>query len=75
MEFIKEIIRLGFKSEEEFNTLINKVDLSSNEKIKEFREWQHNDGTKKGLIELIAGKKINKVDKIFFNYFKRNYHR
>lgn len=42
----------GFSSSKEFNKLISNVDLSSVEKIKQFKKWQGNDGTKKGLLKL-----------------------
>jgi len=43
---------LGFKSSEEMFKLIADADLSTRGKFKKFQDWQKNDGTKKGLLEL-----------------------
>lgn len=43
---------MGFESEQEFNKLVAEVDLSSPERIKAFRYWQIEDGTKEGLLKL-----------------------
>ena len=48
-ELVKEC---GFDSLNEFNKLIASVDLSSDEKIKLFKDWKENDGTKEGLMKL-----------------------
>jgi len=38
---------------EELFKLIPQVDLTSPEKIKRFKDWQNNDGSEKGLRELL----------------------
>jgi len=48
-EFVKQH---GFDSLKEFNKLVANLDLSSMDKIVAFKEWQNNDGTKKGLLKL-----------------------
>lgn len=48
-ELVKEC---GFESLKEFNNLISNIDLSTAEKIKNFKDWQNNDGTKEGLLKL-----------------------
>lgn len=42
----------GFDSLEEFNKMIANLDLTKPGKLKAFREWQENDGTKDGLLKL-----------------------
>lgn len=48
-EIIKEY---GFDSLIEFHSMVANVDLSTPEKIKKFKDWQNNDGSKVGLINL-----------------------
>jgi len=43
---------LGFESFQEFLKLVSNVDLASDDKLKKFKNWKMNDGTKKGLMEL-----------------------
>lgn len=42
----------GFASLKEFNHLVANIDLSTPEKLKLFKDWQHNDGTKEDLLKL-----------------------
>lgn len=49
-ELVKEC---GFDSLDNFNYLINLVDLSTEESIKAFKDWQNYDGTKEGLVMLL----------------------
>jgi hypothetical protein len=44
----------GFESEEEFFRLVSSVDLSTPGKIFAFTQWKLEDGTKDGLLKLIA---------------------
>lgn len=50
-DFFKE---MGFESEEEFHRLNASADLSDPEKMKKYLDWKDNDGTKEGLLKLIA---------------------
>lgn len=50
-ELVKE---MGFESEKEFHELMSKPDLSDPKKMKMFLEWKYNDGTKEGLLKVIA---------------------
>ena len=47
------IQELGFENEEELATLIGSVNLTPHNAVVKFQKWQHNDGTKHGLQELI----------------------
>ena len=42
----------GFEDAKEFNRLVASLDLSTGERLQAFKEWQHNDGTKAGLLKL-----------------------
>lgn len=42
----------GFESIEEFNRMVALTNMSTDEKIKAFEDWQKNDGTKEGLLKL-----------------------
>lgn len=48
-QFVKE---KGFKSLAEFHTLVARIDITTPERIKIFKNWQHNDGTKEGLLKI-----------------------
>jgi len=48
-EFVKE---QGFNSLKEFNKMVSGIDLSTNDKLKQFKYWKENDGTKIGLYKL-----------------------
>ena len=48
-EFVKE---QGFNSLKEFNKMVSGIDLSTNDKLKKFKDWKENDGTKIGLCKL-----------------------
>jgi hypothetical protein len=50
-EFVKE---MGFESVEEFHKLNASADLSDPEKMKKYLDWRENDGTKEGLLKVIA---------------------
>ena len=53
---MEEIVKqMGFLSLREFNYMVSNVDMSTPEKREVFKDWQKNDGTKKGLQELEAG--------------------
>ncbi len=50
---MEELVKaMGFESLQEFNKLVASVDLSTPEKLKAFKEWQDNDGSKTGLLKL-----------------------
>jgi hypothetical protein len=49
--------KAGFASQEEFNTLVCKADISDPDKRAAFRRWQIHDATKQGLEDLIRGVK------------------
>lgn len=56
---MEELVReCGFESLEEFNELINIVDLSTKDRIYEFKEWQKDDGTKSGLLTILSNRQI-----------------
>jgi hypothetical protein len=44
---------MGFENVNEMHRMIVGADLSTPEKMKAFKEWQENDGTKEGLEELL----------------------
>ena len=46
------IKELGFDDEYDLMRLVNSMDLTSNEVINKFTNWQYHDGTKDGLIKL-----------------------
>jgi hypothetical protein len=55
MDAMEQIVReQGFESVEEFNRLVASVDLGSGEKLLAFKRWQSNDGSKEGLVQLLA---------------------
>lgn len=43
---------LGFDSQQDFNSRLVSVDVSTPEKMAAFRKWQNDDGTKEGLLKL-----------------------
>jgi hypothetical protein len=49
-EMVKQ---LGFTDLNEFNKLVASVDLSTEDKIKNFKKWQDEDGSKDGLLKLM----------------------
>lgn len=55
-EFCQEY---GFENEREFHKLTCEADLSDALNLARFKNWQHTDGTKKGLLEVI---KLNKEE-------------
>lgn len=48
-EVVKE---LGFEDEKEFHKLVASTDTSTQEKYNKFKDWQYNDGSKEGLLNL-----------------------
>lgn len=48
----KIVKQYGFDSLKEFNRMVVDVDLTSIDKLKAFRDWQENDGTKNGLLKI-----------------------
>jgi len=44
--------KLGFDNETEMHKMISDIDLSTPDKIQEFKKWQDQDGTKNGLDKL-----------------------
>jgi len=58
IDFNEMVIVNGFENIIEFHKLISSVDLSTVENIVEFKKWQTDDGTKKGLL-VILNKKGN----------------
>lgn len=51
---MEELVKsLGFDSLDEFNQMICEIDLSTPEKLSNFKLWQENDGTKEGLLLLL----------------------
>jgi hypothetical protein len=48
-DFVKQC---GFENEEQFHSMVSNVDLSTQEKMVAFTDWQENDGTKEGLEKL-----------------------
>jgi hypothetical protein len=53
-ELARTLVECGFASEQEFHGMVALVDLSSPAKMEEFKEWQHNDGSKAGLTKLLG---------------------
>ena len=52
---MEEIVKqMGFESVEEFHKLNASADLSDSKKMEMYLEWKENDGTKKGLLKVIA---------------------
>ena len=45
---------LGFENEREFHHLVASVDISTPAKMGLFKHWQLDDGTKVGLLKVIA---------------------
>lgn len=43
---------LGFDDAAEFNKLVAGVDMTTPEKLADFKAWQEDDGTKEGILEL-----------------------
>jgi hypothetical protein len=50
--FEKVIKEKGFNSVKEFHSLIASFDISTSLKNTLFKKWQHQDGTKRGLLNL-----------------------
>jgi len=46
------VIELGFESLDEFHEMVANADISTQEKILKFKEWQLTDGSKEGLLNL-----------------------
>ena len=54
MELSEAVKEFGFEDEMEFHRLVASVDISSQAKLKMFKFWQVNDGTKGGLLVVIS---------------------
>ena len=50
-EFVKE---MGFENEKDFHSLMACVDISTPTNMQRFLNWKENDGTKDGLLKVIA---------------------
>lgn len=50
----EEVKALGFDGEEDFFLLLGKVKLTDCRTLKKFLEWEHLNGTKKGLLKLLT---------------------
>lgn len=48
----KIVKQMGFENLIEFNRLVSGVDISTPEKLENFKRWQVEDGTKVGLLRL-----------------------
>ena len=52
---LSDLVRaLGFADEADFHRLVASADISTPEKMKAFRKWQEEDGSKAGLLALAA---------------------
>jgi len=52
---MEELVKqMGFESVEEFHKLNATPDLSDPETMKKYLDWKENDGTKEGLLKVIA---------------------
>ena len=50
---LEEIVKeLGFKDEQEFHSLVARVDITEPMKLTAFKKWQMEDGTKQGILKL-----------------------
>ncbi len=50
---LEEIVKeLGFKDEQEFHSLVARVDITEPMKLTAFKKWQTEDGTKQGILKL-----------------------
>jgi len=45
-------VKNGFKNADELLSLIFTIDLTNPDKLKAYKDWQENDGTKEGLMKL-----------------------
>jgi hypothetical protein len=50
--FEQSLIDNGFTNLQEFSDLVSKVDISTYINLLKFKEWQNEDGTKLGLLQL-----------------------
>ena len=55
--FEQMVLDFGFKDIQEFHQMVSKVDISTPDKLDTFKDWQFNDGTKKGLEKLFINHK------------------
>lgn len=52
---MEELVKqMGFESIEDFHKLNATPDLSDPKKMQMYLDWKENDGTKKGLLKVIA---------------------
>ncbi len=56
---MEEIIKtMGFQNMAEFNRLVASADLSTPQRLLDFKKWQTDDGSKDGLMKLqVSGEK------------------
>lgn len=52
MDSINLIRQMGFDSDDEFHKLVANVDISTPNKLLNFKKWQSEDGSKEGLLKL-----------------------
>jgi len=45
----------GFKDYQELSEMVDRVDISTPEKLTIFENWKTDDGTKEGLLVILAG--------------------
>ena len=65
---MKELVKqMGFESIEEFHKLNASADLSDPKKLKIYLDWRENDGTKEGLLKVIAAQVLFLLY-LMFNY-------
>jgi len=48
----KLLIKMGFKSREEYDQIVAKLDLSTSDKLTALKDWQLRNGTKEELLKL-----------------------
>jgi len=52
---MEELVKqMGFESLKEFHKLNASADIKDPEKMKMYLDWKENDGTKEGLLKVIA---------------------
>jgi hypothetical protein len=65
----------GFDSIEDFKELVNSLNLSTQDRIDEFKEWQNNDGSKDGLIKIYANRKQQDEHNKYLDEMSSDYNR
>ena len=64
------VLENGFDSLQDFYKLVSNADISTPEKIKNFNNWQDNDGTKEGLLNLNKSADIYEKDLNIYDVFE-----